>query len=343
MQRIQTVIHVIVTGLLFTSVVWGEILYRHDDDQYIIQPDGTGNRLLTNGLWARWSPDGVRVAVMEIRDHDPHLSVINADSTGREYIAPGDVPSWSPDGLKLAYFRSRNIYVWDFSTKQEVDLGPGERPVWSSDGQQLVFGINRGMDADDLYIMNIDGTDRRKILEGGHTIRECPPSPFSPRGMKLLVGTCYDHYFCIQVLDIETLALRMIAPWGDAASWSPDGSMVVYSHPGDYDHGWNGIGLYLVDPVEAESRVLLEGHSNWVPKWPTWSPDGSRIAFCIDEKDRWIYVINADGSGLQKLAAGWLPQWSPAASGGSSTSLPNVSWGALKNAVDGSNRNDSSK
>jgi len=41
---------------------------------------------------------------------------------------------------------------------------------------------------------------------------------------------------------------------------------------------------------------------------PSWSPDGKRIAFEIDEC---VYIVNTDGSGLTKLIHGVFPQWSP--------------------------------
>ena len=49
---------------------------------------------------------------------------------------------------------------------------------------------------------------------------------------------------------------------------------------------------------------------------PTWSPDGSKIAFhSTRDGNNEIYVMNADGSGQTRLtnnpAAGLLPAWSP--------------------------------
>lgn len=43
----------------------------------------------------------------------------------------------------------------------------------------------------------------------------------------------------------------------------------------------------------------------------TWSPDGSRIAFVRGKSRNDIYVVNADGSGQARLAAGENPAWSP--------------------------------
>jgi Tol biopolymer transport system component len=59
-------------------------------------------------------------------------------------------------------------------------------------------------------------------------------------------------------------------------------------------------------------EVDLPGEANH----PSWSPDGSRLAFDVqDDADTEIYVVDADGSNLLRLTstAGWnfMPAWSP--------------------------------
>jgi Tol biopolymer transport system component len=50
---------------------------------------------------------------------------------------------------------------------------------------------------------------------------------------------------------------------------------------------------------------------------PSWSPDGTRIAFSStrDDGNGEIYVMNADGSGQTRLtnnpAPDWYPSWGP--------------------------------
>jgi len=44
--------------------------------------------------------------------------------------------------------------------------------------------------------------------------------------------------------------------------------------------------------------------------FPAWSPDGSKIAF-QDSGSSELMVMNADGSGLQRLSLGRFPSWSP--------------------------------
>jgi tetratricopeptide (TPR) repeat protein len=84
--------------------------------------------------------------------------------------------------------------------------------------------------------------------------------------------------------------------------------------------------LYLVGPDGADERLL----SDAVPAaWPAWSPDRSRVAFLSPAPDPAdggptggargidvaLYVVNADGSGLTRLAdrlsSHTAPVWSP--------------------------------
>jgi len=48
---------------------------------------------------------------------------------------------------------------------------------------------------------------------------------------------------------------------------------------------------------------------------PSWSPDGTRIAFRGGDGNSQIYVMNADGSGVTRLTNNsdndWQPAWSP--------------------------------
>ena len=64
----------------------------------------------------------------------------------------------------------------------------------------------------------------------------------------------------------------------------------------------------------ADPYPLTDNESqDW---WPDWSPDGSRLVFVSTRDDNQeLYLINADGSGLQRLthnpARDIQPAWQP--------------------------------
>lgn len=95
------------------------------------------------------------------------------------------------------------------------------------------------------------------------------------------------------------------------AAWSPHGNVIVFTRadfdPTDRDYAG---GLMSVPASGGEPRVLLADDKIW-PRSAEWSPDGKRIAF-LSEED--LYVMNADGSDLQKVASGLGAEavaWSP--------------------------------
>ena len=70
------------------------------------------------------------------------------------------------------------------------------------------------------------------------------------------------------------------------------------------------------DPMDGTSVSRLIGSAD-IDSGPTWSPDGTRIAFASDRygSDSHIYVMNPDGTGVTRLTSDTVkdqhPAWSP--------------------------------
>ncbi|HEX7263944.1 MAG TPA: hypothetical protein VF383_07175 [Candidatus Dormibacteraeota bacterium] len=96
-------------------------------------------------------------------------------------------------------------------------------------------------------------------------------------------------------------------------SWSPDGSRLVFSVA---DYASNTAQLDLVDSSGAHLTQLTHLSSIRYAWQPSWSPDGTLIAFATRSSGG-IGFIKPDGSGLvvRSIGAGnlaaWDPTWSP--------------------------------
>ena len=113
-------------------------------------------------------------------------------------------------------------------------------------------------------------------------------------------------------------------PYGLAApTWSPDGALlaveVIRDAFGDPGEGWldyssNVYVLSLADPFGSSSRALTK---DGISRSPSWSPDGSRIAYvrgAMASSSKDIYLVSALGGAASRLTRSpgdySVPRWS---------------------------------
>jgi eukaryotic-like serine/threonine-protein kinase len=87
---------------------------------------------------------------------------------------------------------------------------------------------------------------------------------------------------------------------GNAAVWSPDGKLLVYT---------NGIDLFLANADGTEPHKLISMKAGALITNPVWSPDGSHLRFDVwgaqNSISTQIWGVSADGRDLHPLLPGW--------------------------------------
>ena len=193
-------------------------------------------------------------------------------------------------------------------------------PVWSPDGNRILFVSTRN-DNEDIYVINADGTGLRRLTD--HPAYDSHPS-WSPDGRTIVFcstrgdGDNDDVY----IMAADGSNLRRLTDngltWDTFPSFSPDGRRILFRR-------LPRVRLEL-DVTATNSEIMIMNADGTGPAnlsrdpsfdgWPSWSPDGRRIAFSSNRTDVYqVFVMAADGSDVRVVAPSAdvqvRPQWSP--------------------------------
>lgn len=158
---------------------------------------------------------------------------------------------------------------------------PAIDPAISPDGTRIAFAqfVAHGFQGYQIYLMNIDGSGLHpltKALEGN----EQSPS-WSPDGRWIAYGQ--QGTLMIVRLDGRNRHTLGGAAFANCWSprWSPDGRKIAFSRGRDTGNATQPL-AFVISVCNRDGtglRDLSTPTLSWDDTWPSWSPDGSQIAF----------------------------------------------------------------
>jgi Tol biopolymer transport system component len=189
--------------------------------------------------------------------------VITLENYGRHQVVPRVI-----FGNQMTYQKNDQLYSFNIRNqkKNNHEISETEPLVTLEKGEMVIYNHN--------------SKSKLQPLGEGHYIW---PS-LSPDKERLLFTKTGDGTY------ISDLAgdIKFSLGYANDPKWSPDGKWIVYMVDKDDGHQYLSSEIYITD-IKGQNRVrITEGKS--IDMYPTWSPDGNKIAFHTNQGD--VYLVH---------------------------------------------------
>ncbi len=241
------------TGVFDSKIVFVEDMNNNRKNPkkrlMIMDWDGFNPQPLTDGenlvLTSRISPDAKKVAYLAYVNDKPRVYIMDLKSKSSKELGhfPGMTyaPRFSPDSSKVVLSYEKDgasaVYVMDLASGKLNQLTEHRSidtsPCFSSDGKKIVFVSDRDGPKPQLFIMDADGGNVKRISFGKSGSRYFQPA-WSPRGDLIAFTKQVEGTFYIGVISPDGTGERLIAQgyMVESPTWSPNGRYIMYSREG---------------------------------------------------------------------------------------------------------------
>jgi len=258
-------------------------------------------------------------AIAFVRDvgSGPRVYLLNRDGSGATALfAPGRAqgsPAWAPGGKVLAFdigcgSNIAAVYTVAPYGKKRVDRAipkgvDGCGPSWSPGGGSIAFeGFHGGHQ--DIWVSRSNGSSGHRLTDDAAT--DAHPS-WSPDGRRVVFASDRGDSSDLYVMDTDGSNVQVLyaGPTDDVDPvWSPDGRWIAFSSASKAGCGVEdpacSYHLWVMKADGSGARQITTGDGHDIE--PTWSLDGSRVAFASDrDGDFDVYVVTVEGGDVEQV------------------------------------------
>jgi|GEM_PF-4986478 len=191
----------------------------------------------------RWSPDGEKILYQTRGKEGYRIWIKNLSEGEPKLIDYGLTPAWARDGTHIVYAKysagNSDIYMKDLNTGNTVRLtthpARDQYPYWGlvNGRDQIVFASRRGDSNNqiyDIWIMNPDGSDKRRLTTIGTSINQRMVGPvISPDGQRIAFWEIdYENDHSVWLIDPVGSEPVEFVKQAANPEWSPGNPDVIY-------------------------------------------------------------------------------------------------------------------
>jgi Tol biopolymer transport system component len=233
-------------------------------------------------------------------------------------IAGGFLYAVSPDGTMVAYISQGDagtgqvfIASLDGTDVRQVthDQREAGEPAWSPDGEAIAY-TSRDRDLGNIFVLDLATGETSQVTNEKPTTATDLGSPqFSPDGGSILYEVNRGDGLGVRIVPVTGGKSVLLVGGGKndvqatLGTLSPDGSTLAASCLGRLQ------GICIAHADGTNLRVLVSGP---LLARPTWSPDGTRIAYTDDDQpigDYKIFVVDVATGETTFVAEGNWGEW----------------------------------
>jgi len=286
------------TQVLYSHRWVDKVNDKYESDVWIINTDGTRNRLLVKGGSPQWSPDGKRIVYAAPGQPSGNQIWVRWMDTGEEtQLTRLDHPPtnlrWSPDGKHIAF----NMIEM---SKPAITIKMPARPAGAKwiDPPKVIDRLNYRADGqgyrpegyEHIYTIPDSGGTPHQVTDGNYNDGAPEWTPDSKNILFSGIRKPDPEYqrndteiYSVSVSTGDVKALTDRKGPDTSPRISPDGTHVAYTGYDQSDNTYTVSKLCVMDIDGGNKHTLTEGFDR-SPAGLIWAPDGSGVYFTTEDK-----------------------------------------------------------